>query len=205
MIRANNCKNADLWLELQASFGKYLQGDSDATQFIFGEISRILIPFFVMRTKSSETSEDLAQATLLKIHFARERFDPQLASLKTWVFTIAGRCLIDHWRGINDEVLFEDEHREAEIIAELPSGDLDAALKFEFNKDLNQALNLLKPNDRMTVYLYAVEGFSMGEIAVSMRLSEAAVKVRAHRSYVELRKLLGVTVVFIFILWKGFR
>jgi RNA polymerase sigma-70 factor, ECF subfamily len=196
-------KNAVLWNQLQKDYVGYLAGDAQITGSLFTEISKILMPFFKLRVRSSETSEDLVQVTLLKIHFARDRYDAQAGSLKTWVFTIANRCLIDHWRGSKEEISHNDQLLEGDALSGVPSAELDMALKFEFNKDLNQALNLLKPNDRSIVYLYAVEGFSMAEIADLLGLTEAAVKVRAHRSYIELRKQLTLLSILI-VLMKGF-
>ncbi len=180
------------WGKLSLLFAKYCAGDAHATRELFEEISECLTGFFYVRTRSRSEAEDLAQAALLKIHYARDRFDPGL-SLKTWIFTIAGRVLIDHWRTRHDEEvpLSEDEEeRGAQGYEDFQDASADPSLKTELSRDLNQALNVLKPDDRMIVYLYAVEGFSMAEIAQTMKLTEAAVKVRAHRSYEKMRKVL---------------
>jgi RNA polymerase sigma-70 factor (ECF subfamily) len=175
------------WPQLQRQFTDYVAGDKAATRRLFLELERALRPFFLVRTRSETDTEDLLQATLLKIHFARERFDLEM-SLKTWVFTIARRSLIDHWRAAPEASSPTEEPTDADT---LPAHALDPALRWELNQDLMRALGTLKPDDRMIVFLYAVEGFSMAEIAESQGLTEGAVKVRAHRSYVQLRKTLG--------------
>ena len=83
-----------------------------------------------------------------------------------------------------------------------PRGELDPSLKVELHGDLNAALETLKPIDRSIVYLYGVEGLSMAEIAASIGITEAAAKLRAHRAYRELRKIL-VVVLAVLVFGKG--
>lgn len=180
------------WNELEELFSAYLHGDSSATRTLFSEFLRVLGAYFKMRINSDSEAEDLVQATLLKIHFARDRFDPK-QSLKTWIFTIASRSLIDHWRGSATEIEIQEPSLDGEGDSELesaPSQLLDPAMKTELTQDLNRALKTLKPMDRSIVYLYGVEGLSMAEIAQALSISEGAAKIRAHRAYLELRKQL---------------
>jgi RNA polymerase sigma-70 factor (ECF subfamily) len=50
------------------------------------------------RLSSREEAEDLTQATFERALRAWERFDPGLASVKTWLLAIARNLLIDHYR-----------------------------------------------------------------------------------------------------------
>lgn len=179
------------WIALEEEFAAYTRGDSRAARAFFEAVARALKPFFFVRTRSDKDTEDLVQATLLKLHFSRGRYDPARA-LKTFVFTVARNTLIDHWRG-GDEARglqresLDDEQAEAFQVA---APELDAAARTELARDLGRALDALKPTDRLIVYLYGAEGFSMAEIAETLGLTEAAVKLRAHRSYTRLRKSL---------------
>lgn len=180
------------WTELEERFTAYLSGDASATHALFFELQKLLHAYYRVRLPSLADAEDLAQVALLKIHFARDRYDRQ-KSLKTWVFTIASRTMIDHWRGSAGEA---EPLREPETMDETPGGELDPALKAELHRDLNQALAGLKPIDRSIVYLYGVEGLSMAEIADALSISEGAAKVRAHRAYREMRKVLATLLAF---------
>lgn len=175
------------WDQLRDSFLAYRRGDQAAARLVFGEIELAVKGFYRARMGAgTPEADDLTQICLLKLHFSRDRFDPE-QSLKTWVFTIASRCLIDHWRklGARPEAALDRE-----LFEEIPEQNLQHDLKFEFQEGLEKALNALKPTDRSIVYLYGVEGLSMAEIAQAVGLSEGAVKVRAHRSYVKLRERL---------------
>jgi RNA polymerase sigma-70 factor (ECF subfamily) len=142
----------------------------------------------------SSEAQDMTQTTLLKIHIGRNSYDSKF-SLKTWVFTIAHRALIDHWRvGSKDK----ENLIEAPIDEEAHQLDgLNLEKLFEINDELQKALVKLKPLDRSIVYLYGVEGLSMNEIANIHATTEGSIKVRAHRAFHELRSLLAVLVIFL--------
>ena len=44
------------------------------------------------------TAEEVVQETFIRAWRARERFDPELGSLRTWLFAIERRIVIDHAR-----------------------------------------------------------------------------------------------------------
>ena len=177
------------WSLLEREFAAYVRGDSRAARAFFDAMPRVLEPFFFVRTRSEKDTEDLVQATLLKLHFSRGKYDPTRA-LKTFVFTVARNTLIDHWRGGDEAKGVQREALDDEEASRVPSPELDPAMRAELARDLGRAMETLKPNDRLIVYLYGAEGFSMAEIAETLGLTEAAVKLRAHRSYVQLRKRL---------------
>lgn len=173
------------WDSAVAHFLSYRNtGSVENYEALYQTLLPVLNRYFFSRTRSQETAEDLTQATLLKIHFSRDRFDPS-QSFKTWLFTIASRTLIDLWRSHPAER--EIDTGESESIAD--STDLEGAVINQV--DLNVALKELKPIDSTIVYLYGVEGLSMAEIAKSLGMSENAVKLRAHRSYKRLRELIA--------------
>lgn len=173
-------RNAD-WDELHKLFVEYGGGETASVHRLFTEFQRVLTAFFKMRLNVVQDAEDLTQATLLKIHFARHKYDP-IKSLQTWIFTIASRTLIDHWRGFEPET--DDLVSVGEIIA---APELTPDIQIELQRDLSRALDGLKPLDRQIIYLYAVEGLTMSEISDVVGLTETAVKLRAHRSYSKLR------------------
>lgn len=190
-------KRDAIWASLENQFALYLRGDSQVVTPLFQLLKKFLFSYFKVRLSQLVDADDLTQATLLKIHFSRDRFDPE-RSLKTWVFTIASRTLIDHYRGHSSEEKhlgirstdFEDGELNEGELERIASGLMGPDEKTELNHDLNLALMTLKPIDRSVVYLFGVEGLSLAEIGQALHITEAAAKVRAHRAYQSLRKLL---------------
>ena len=174
------------WQHTQQLFMAYLSGDSSVVNVLFTLLGRAVRGFFFARTRSPDDSDDLTQATLLKIHLSRHSFDPRL-SLKTWMFTIAHRTLIDHWRkrGRKDAVEKLDNSESTDEY--LDSDAIDVSSLVALRGVLEKALESLKPSDRSIVYLGVVEGLTMSELAVVVNSTEGAVKVKLHRLLKNLR------------------
>lgn len=181
------------WLRAQELFSAYLSGDVSAVNELFSSLGRIVRGFFIARTRSDSDSDDLTQATLLKIHLARESFDSRL-SLKTWVFTIAHRTLIDHWRKrsrLDTHETLDSSEGTAEYAD--TSGGIELSSLIPLRAVLEKSLETLKPSDRTIVYLGVMEGLSMAELAVVMNSTEGAIKVKLHRLLKGLRAFLNET------------
>jgi RNA polymerase sigma factor (sigma-70 family) len=182
------------WTHLASLFARYRVDNERATVELFEVLQKVLYSFFKVRMTGSSEVEDMTQTTLLKIHFGRNGFNEEL-SLKTWVFTIANRALIDHWRvGSKDKDNLQEGEQDVENMA---IDIINLADLFEINTVLENALNKLKPFERSIVYLYGVEGLSMAEIAKVHATTEGAIKVRAHRAYQELKGYLVVLLLFL--------
>jgi RNA polymerase sigma-70 factor (ECF subfamily) len=172
-------------------FLDYLSGEASVVNALFSTLGRIVRGFFLARTRSEADSDDLTQATLLKIHLSRQSFDSRL-SLKTWVFTIAHRTLIDHWRKKSRADLTEslDDSFDSIELGGSP-GTIELADLISLRALLEKGLDSLKPLDRSIVYLGVVEGLSMAELAVVVNSNEGAIKVRLHRLLRNLRGFLN--------------
>jgi RNA polymerase sigma-70 factor (ECF subfamily) len=197
------------WEALEERFSAYLRADAAATDGLFRDLTRVLRGYFRARVPSELEAQDLVQATLLKVHFSRDRYDPT-RSLKTWVFTIASRTLIDHWRGLSTELAdsrsggeIDEDGGAVDPLEKVATPELGPALRAEFHGDLSSGFKKLKPIDRSIVYLYGVEEMSMKEISEILEITEASAKVRAHRAYKVLRKHLLVSVVLFLLGGRG--
>ncbi len=178
------------WDALRQDFSRYLCGDGASAERAFGGLSKVLKGYFLARTRSDSDSQDLTQASLLKIHLSRASFDENL-SLKTWVFVLAHRTLIDHWRK-NSRLEFVQSTDE-DIVTDADRSETssdDPFVRMAQRKILGKALESLKPDDRTIVYLSVEEGMSMAEIAAVVSSSEGAVKVRMHRARKVLRQFI---------------
>jgi len=125
-------------------------------------------------------AEDLAQDAFLQIYRQAHRFNPDVASFKTWFFTILAnlcRNAIKKRRLVYYEELPEGA---------LEAGDPDSALALsEQRRALARAIFNLPTNQRLAFILCHYEGFSYAEAARSLGLSVKAVEsllVRAKRS-----------------------
>lgn len=128
---------------------------------------------------------DLTQATFLSVIKARHRFIAG-SHFRPWLFVIAVNAWRDHRRRHVREVVLDPAlmtDKEAHVSTN------DPYLK----RQVQDALAQLPEDQRESVLLHHVEGFSFKEIADMLNLRESAVKVRAHRGYEKLRTLLQNT------------
>lgn len=163
----------------------YCAGDAAAFRELFaryaGPLHRILSRFRL----SHEQLSDLVQQTFLQLHRARLDFDAN-CELRPWLLTIAFNLAREQLRR---------NRRKPESCLDLvaPQGlgcPPDELLRAELRRDLSNALQQLPDDQREVVRLHFVEDLSFEEIGARVEASEGAVRVRAHRGYVALRKLL---------------
>jgi RNA polymerase sigma-70 factor (ECF subfamily) len=190
MLQAES-KQDESWVHLRSSFNAYRDGDATVVGLLFSELGERLNRFFMARTRNAADSDDLTQATLLKIHLSRQSFKSSL-SLKTWAFTIAQRTLIDHWRKKGRKILddpLEDVESSNHSIHD--NSNLDLPSRIALRQSLEKVISNLKPLDRSIVYLSVEEGLSMAELAQVLNSTEGAVKVKVHRLLKGLREMLN--------------
>ena len=188
---------------LHALMDRYLDGDERAFAALHAALTPRLKAFLVHLVRDSAAADDLVQATWLKAHLARERFEVRGpgpdGAVQAWYFTIARNLALDHLRGQGRERRRrEDDGPESDLLAGLPD-DLPTAEEAQIGRDEAQeitarvqaALAQLPASQREIVELHKLQGMSMAEIATRLQIREGAARVRAHRAYKALARWLG--------------
>jgi RNA polymerase sigma factor (sigma-70 family) len=166
----------------------YVAGDSAAFEELFRRYAPALLRVIGRQLSSPGEAHDLVQQTFLQLHRARRDFKPG-ARLRPWIFTIALNLKREHFRRLR---------RRPEAPLEL-DGRNDPATppvspeRAENERAVRRALDQLPPDHREVIVLHWFEGLSFPEVSAIVGASVSAVKVRAHRGYVALRKLLADT------------
>ncbi|MBK9754971.1 MAG: RNA polymerase sigma factor [Nannocystis sp.] len=196
---------------------RYLDGDERAFVHLHAAVTPRLRGLLHKLVRDSATAEDLLQATLLKAHLARGGFeirgDHADAAVQAWYATIARNLALDHLRGqVRDRNRRADAHDDrdpiAEIAADLPSIEewqVDRETAEEIAGRVHAALAQLPAGQREIVELHKLAGLSMAEIAERLQIREGAVRVRAHRAYKALARLLGPAALLLFVELLGER
>ena len=142
--------------------------------------------FFSYRVRSRETAEDLTQVTFERAVRSWRRFDPNKASVRTWLTAIARNALIDHHRRGRErtEVSVDpgSEGLEAEPVEDRYSLGLAP--------DLEVALEALSERDRELIALRFGADLTGREIAELLDLSLANVQQILWRALQALRQRL---------------
>lgn len=158
----------------------YAAGDAAAFEELFDRYEPRAYVFFFKRTGSPDRAKDLYQELFLRIHRARDRYDPG-QPFTPWFFQIAKRLLVDDYRRAfrNREVSIEERDP-----CTLEPGS-DHVL--EDRERVALLLDALSPEERYVVLSSKVEGIGYSELAEHLGKSVDAVKKVASRAIQRLR------------------
>lgn len=120
-------------------------------------------------------SEDIMQETFLKLYKTDKCFASE-ENVKAWLLRVAVNISKDYLKSS----WFSKR------------AELDEAMSYEDEREkgLDEAMGKLKPECRITVFLYYYMGYSVKETAKIMGISESNVKIRLKRSRDALREFL---------------
>jgi RNA polymerase sigma-70 factor (ECF subfamily) len=163
----------------------YAGGDSSAFEPLFRALAPRLMGFFRRSGLSVEVSEDLVQATFVRLHQARDRYRPG-APLRPWLFTIAARVRLDHLRKQRRSPAAAD----ADIDALQDTTEPISPEQERRGHRVRDALEALPPGLRIVIHLHRFEELSFPEIGQVLGIQAGAARVRAFRAYKMLRERL---------------
>lgn len=160
------------------------QADASAFEALFRRYAGRLHGLFTRTSGTRELASDLVQKTFLHVHRARADFT-QGRLFRPWLYTIAlnVRREESRRRARSREVSVDPQ--------EVREPSVDPQASSATDRLVQRALTQLNDGQREVVLLHWYEGLSFPEIAELLGATVSAVKVRAHRAYGELRRLLG--------------
>jgi RNA polymerase sigma-70 factor (ECF subfamily) len=164
----------------------YRDGDVTAFNELFCRYAPVLERVLRRFGPTPDVIADLVQQTFLQLHRARFDFRPD-GELRPWLMTIAFNLAREQLRRKRRRPEAAIEAAADESLAQPPVEQS----RFEARSDLTAALQHLPPDQQEVVRLHFVEELSFEEIGTRVGASTGAVRVRAHRGYTALRKLLS--------------
>ena len=135
--------------------------------------------FIVKNLKHEEDARDVVQTAFERLW--RNREDVEAEKSKSYLFTIAYNCMIDHLRKVK-RVYLKEEFREEAKVTHKPINNVKAVLQ--------EALSRLSETQRSLVMLKDYEGYSYEEIGEITGLNSSQVKVYLHRARLQLKQYL---------------
>ncbi len=174
---------------------RYCDGDVVAFRMLYQVLAPRLLGYLARMTRDRAVADDLLQQTFLKVHRSRAAY-VRGADPTPWIYAIAHRTFLDEARRTKRAVVSvsrEDDLPEvrAQITGEADGSAAEPGPDPELAKAALAALDTLPPQQREAVVLTKLDGKSIAEAAEIAGTTPGAMKVRAHRGYVALRKALG--------------
>lgn len=156
---------------------------------IYREYHEKLTCLVVRKVGDSSETEDLVEDIFLKLSQNLDRYDPQKASLSTWIYTVANRYIVDYYRTRKTFVEIPEESGEEgsfpEALIDSESVDSNLLLEDELN-ELADALSKLKQKERDLIILYYYKELTLKEAAEVMGMSYANAKVLHRKAIMKL-------------------
>jgi RNA polymerase sigma-70 factor (ECF subfamily) len=174
-------------------------GDRSAFAEIAAAWQRPLFCFFLRNTRCAETSEDLVQETMLRLFRNSWDYLPK-GLFRGFLFRIARNLLTDHSRRLRHDVLLHAlrgsvmAESELDLIQQLPDNlpaPTDTSEAHEFREVLNQLLQLLPEEQRLSFTLHYYDSLTLPEVADAMACTLPAVKGRLRLAREKLRQQLA--------------
>ena len=164
------------------------EGDQAAFRELY-ERHRLPVFRFAYRLLGSiETAEDVTHDCFLSLIRRPDSFDPERASLRTYLFAAARNLAMKHFRRLGREGSV-DELAEGQV-ASSKQEPLRRVLREELANQVRDAVLALPPLQREAVVLFEYEDLSLSEIAAITQSDVGAVKARLHRAREGLRRML---------------
>lgn len=134
-------------------------------------------------TRNAALADDLAQDTFLRAFQSMDQVKDDTKT-KSWLFQIAYRIFLDHFR--------KNKRRQELSDANMPLDDEIISSPTGIKMDIEQAMNTLTPEQRAAVMLCLSYGFSHSEAAKALNQPLGTVKSHVARGKDKLRAFLCV-------------
>lgn len=142
------------------------------------------------RVATREAAEDVTSEVFLKALRSFHRYDPGLASPKTWLLRIAQNAVTDHLRQLRRRgSLHVSLDRVPDLVVEGPSQEERMVRQERIQRLLNGARTLRRADQDILSLRYG-SGLDNAEIAEHLGISNNAVAVRLHRALRRLKDAL---------------
>jgi RNA polymerase sigma-70 factor, ECF subfamily len=162
-------------------------GEADAWNLLFKRYQLPLYTYVFEFVHQEQTSLDIVQETFINAtrHIGGLREDAKFGS---WLFSIAHRKCIQHWRKHQPEhIPIENDNDHFE---DNKAGPLELLVRQEQEAEFMKALDQLALPHRAVIVLHFLEDFSLEEIAAITETPLGTVKSRLHYARKALRDLM---------------
>ena len=164
---------------------RWQAGDSRAATRLVGRHSQALARF-AASAGERDGIEELVQDTFVRAFGSLDSFRGE-SSLRTWLFTIERRLMLDRRRAerrSRETVPVEDSDQVSEY------GALDGLIAAEAQEQVRQSLEALSPTQREVFTLRVQQGLSYKEIAQIVGTTEGAARVHYHNAIQTVKEFL---------------
>lgn len=167
-----------------------LAGDTGNYALLVKRHQRFVFTLALRFAKNREDAEEIAQDCFIKAYKALGTFK-QTSKFSTWLYTITYTTAMTYLRKkkLNSSSIDDEEHV-LELANKDSSFDADAIEKKSTYRYLNEAIEMLLPDDAAIITLFYKGEQSLEEIGQALAMDPNTVKVKLHRARHRLKEKL---------------
>ena len=166
-------------------------GRREGQDLMFGRYAQEVFAMIVRQVSNEQDAEELTQDTFLRAFSHIGSYDPERASLATWLCRIAYRLTLDFLKrrrpfvvSMEDSEVLQTDISDEQLEAELSTGNEERIQKLEL------LIDDLSPDERMLLMLHYFENRSLDECSFIMDATPHALANRLYRIRKKLYKQL---------------
>ena len=157
---------------------------------VYNTYFSVIYNYVFYKLLNRENAEDVVSQVFLKVVRHLPGFDPQRASIKTWLFHITDNVLIDFYRRQKPNVSYEDEESGLGNTLYVHFDDQYDKVMEPRRRLVLQALRQLPERERTFIYYKYFLGITNREIARNMDMNENTVSAIMARARSKLKGIL---------------
>ena len=166
-------------------------GRREGQDLMFGRYAQEVFAMIIRQVSNEQDAEELTQDTFLRAFSHIGSYDPERASLATWLCRIAYRLILDFLKrrrpfvvSMEDSEVLQTDISDEQLEAELSTGNEERIQKLEL------LIDDLPPDERMLLMLHYFENRSLDECSFIMDSTPHALANRLYRIRKKLYKQL---------------
>jgi RNA polymerase sigma-70 factor (ECF subfamily) len=177
----------------EALMARVCEGNMEALACLFRRYARAVRAISYRALRDSSEADDMVQEVFLRVHHHCKKFDSSKGAARFWILQMAYRRAISRRRYLTCRHFYTrlDLDDTASELADPPTSvsqledSIDGRLG---NGDLQQLFATLSENQRQTLRLFFVEGYSLDEIGTKLGQSRGNIKHHYFRGLDRLRR-----------------
>ena len=173
-------------------------GSNESFDMLMKRHNASLINHLCYKGATIEDAQDVAQETFLRVWTKRDKYNPNRAEFKTFLFTIAMRLLSNLFRnnqrkGMTSNTATNNEGEEISLLdtqaSPLPTPD-QSIIESEIKIAIQNAISTLPADQQEAITMALIEGKSMKEIAEAQNTTTGNITSKIRRIKIKLQALL---------------
>ena len=137
--------------------------------------------------KHRDWVDDITQDAMIKAILNQEKYDNQVANLGAWLYTLTKNLCLDFMRQKKNDIYNHIDISSANDLSINENNDLEV---FEFENQINNALDKLTTREKSLLTLKYYEDNSSKEIAVALGLPEKNIPCYTMRARKQLKDVI---------------